>query len=265
MPIWIANGTDQQKGERLLTSPFAPGAGHIPAGGGRDAGWPFDGAKDVLSLVGADMPVSAVIDNTARFPFLSPVGELARVRDKLIEAKNDFPTQIFDGGYFDNEGMQTAFDLASWLEMRTVNGRRILPILIQTTRDAEDVDSDRNLKLARCNSLFHDEPGTSDGERAGDQLTAPLTGLSQVRNGHSDLVLRQVLDHFCGTPNSFFHFYLYSEPDHPHAVPLIWSLSSHVANYIWSNMSVPSNASELQRLVVTLAKLRMVELPSIQL
>ncbi|MBV8133599.1 MAG: hypothetical protein JO282_13970, partial [Alphaproteobacteria bacterium] len=67
MPLWIANGTDVTTGGRVITVPFNP-----------RGGWPFLGGADVLSAIAADVPISTAINNTARFPYLEPAGELLR-------------------------------------------------------------------------------------------------------------------------------------------------------------------------------------------
>ena len=54
-------------GGRLLTVPFDP-----------KASWPFGAAGDVLSMLGGDVPISTAIDNTSRFAYLEPSGELLR-------------------------------------------------------------------------------------------------------------------------------------------------------------------------------------------
>ena len=99
MPIWIANGTNSNTGNRLLTVPFKMGG----------EGQPFFVATDVLATLGHDVPISTAINNTARFPYLEPAGALEWNTDR------DNRT-IIDGGYFENEGLQTAIELAKWLK-----------------------------------------------------------------------------------------------------------------------------------------------------
>jgi hypothetical protein len=252
VPLWLANGTDQQNGERLMTVPFSPSLTRTSSSGTPETGWPFDGAKDVLALVGADMPVSAVIDNTARFPLLSPIGELAPARAALVGGPSARPTQIFDGGYFDNGGLQTAVELANWLESQhLLSKRQVKPVIVQASADADGVPEEVDPGLPRCGAVFHDDIAESAGSRADDQLSAPVRGLDGVRRGHAQLVLRQVLRRYCPEPQRFFHFYLYRDRDH--SVPLNWSLSKSVADFIWDGMATTSNDAELQRLKATLA------------
>src|ERR1700719_3207263 len=42
-----------------------------------------------------------------------------------------------NGGYFENEGLQTALDLAEWLAAQSTPDRPVLPIIVQATGDGE--------------------------------------------------------------------------------------------------------------------------------
>jgi hypothetical protein len=245
-PLWIANGTDQQNGERLLTVPFKAVA--KPLG----ADWPFEGAKDVLAAIHSDMPISAVIDNTCRFPLLSPVGELAPV-GQTDDPAAKHGMQIIDGGYFDNEGLQTAAELAGWMDGKKagrVTPRIVRPILVQATADADGLPGAMDGKIPRCTGDFADAPEKGIGKPRGDQISAPLAGVYGVRAGHTGVVLRQVLNAYCDkTDNRFFNFYLYQEVgDDGKAidVPLNWTLSGKMTDYIWNN-AITYTANEGER------------------
>jgi hypothetical protein len=227
-PIWIANGTDQQNGVRVLTVPFDYSA------------WPFLGAVDALALLKGDVPVSTAIHNTARFPFLSPAGELTPVSRDKDDHSN--ATQLIDGGYFENEGLLTAWELARYLKDNAVRimgaGYEIDPILVQASADAEkDIDENR---IIRCSSRpdikagAHDGPGQSLGRSRPMQALAPLLGLYNVRGGHSDWILREVRQEYCDGDREhqrFYHFYLYRIDED---VPLNWVLSRQISCKIWN-------------------------------
>ena len=217
VPIWIANGTDAQNGGRVLTVPFD------------SRGWPFPGAHDALSLLGRDIPISTAIDNTARFPFLSPAGELSPVTPD----PKTYPTQLIDGGYFDNSGLLTALDLARWLEQdgSKVLHRLVEPILVQATADADD--GIKESQIVRCGVQLDDDSGRSIGTSRPIQFLAPFLGLYATRSGHASIILREASTRYCGGGNqqAFFHLYLYRKEDED--VPLNWVLSSKMADYIW--------------------------------
>ena len=87
------------------------------------------------------MRISTAVHNTARFPFLSPAGALSPSR-----------AQVIDGGYFENEGLLTAWELAQHL--RRSGGKQadgtdaVQPILIQATFNTDkDV---AELSIIRC-------------------------------------------------------------------------------------------------------------------
>jgi hypothetical protein len=254
-PIWIANGTDQQNGERLLTVPFKPSIAPFGPQGGGQAGWPFQGAKDVLGNVGADMRLSTVIDNTCRFPLLSPVGELTPAADGS-RASAKYPMQIIDGGYFDNEGLQTALELANWLKGHGPDGRAVEPIIVQATADADTAPAEAalNATIPRCTGPFQDDPAQSSNTRRANQLAAPLLGLAAARGGHGSLVLRQALANYCTPPQRFYNLYLYRNYAANLDVPLNWTLSADIADYIWDGaVQEPRNQAELAALRQTLA------------
>ena len=71
MPLWFANGTDATTGNRVITSPIA-----APEGRESIFPWPFRGGRDFHTLTGGDVSIATAINNTARFPYLEPFGEM---------------------------------------------------------------------------------------------------------------------------------------------------------------------------------------------
>jgi hypothetical protein len=93
VPLWIANGTNVQDGARVLTAPFvidqewfsntatwAPlsdeNAG-LSSQRSLNIDGPFYAVNDALALLQDDVRISTAINNTSRFPFLSPSGALS--------------------------------------------------------------------------------------------------------------------------------------------------------------------------------------------
>lgn len=97
-PLVLLNGTRQQTGARIITSPL------------RLPGDDFPGAYSVYDLLAGnrDLPISTAIHNAARFPFVSPSGSLAPGAGHVI-----------DGGYAENLGAQSALDLLHLLAKGT--------------------------------------------------------------------------------------------------------------------------------------------------
>lgn len=69
-----------------------------------------------------DISLSKAISLSARFPLISPHGNLRNVQGRIID-------RVVDGGYFDNSGMLTAMELAKAIE--TISNNSLKPILIQ--------------------------------------------------------------------------------------------------------------------------------------
>lgn len=192
MPLWSGNGTDVGTGSRLLTVPFMPKpppSARSPNGRAPDPKVPFDqkrwpcgAARDVLSLMNADVPISTAINNTSRFPYLEPSGELLRADPAAGNASRSWsdricdqvlfcklgPTDIVDGGYFENEGLQTTLNLAAWLkEMnRKCLDRTVPPIIVQVTASGDPDITPKG--VIRWNSLPRrsDRAGASTGRLA---------------------------------------------------------------------------------------------------
>jgi hypothetical protein len=247
MPIWIANGTDAQNGARVLTVPFRPGSG----------GWPFLGAHDALGLLGADVRISTAINNTARFPILEPAGELEPTeppRSFVDPRRDEKPTQLIDGGYFDNEGIQSARELAKALvDYGKERNWDVRPTIIEATADADrSISPDQ---VVRCTGGKAFDPEHSDGSERPVQMLAPLIGLNSVRSAHTEVALREVRQLYCpGAPRqqAFFHFYLHAAPDVD--VPLNWVLSDRMSRYIWNEaFDACGNAQEYERLKTILS------------
>jgi len=221
MPVWIVNGTDLTTGERMLTVPF---------GSMRTMQWPFRAAGDVLGLLGADVPISTAINNGARFPYLEPSGELMSVKDKPKQFRDASP-ELLDGGYFDNEGLLTALELADWLKAQMWNGRPVEPIIVQATANA-DIDAEVRASVVRCPDSPIDQPTVRAPAGRTLEMLVPVIGLYNVREAHAAVLLREVRDQYCGSNGrrSFFHFYLFNSPDHD--IPLNWLLSPAIVQTI---------------------------------
>ena len=247
MPLWIANGTDNSTGGRLLTVPFRP-----------ETGWPFAAAGDVLSMLKSDVPISTAIDNTARFAWIEPSGELLAywpsdrsrsLKDRLCDqvrfcARGS--TEIIDGGYFENEGLLAALELARWLTTegsKALGGRTVQPIVIQAT--ATGTPAITPAEVVRYKGP-PDDPTRRHLAPAPLQILAPLVGLNAARGGHAAVLLRQARDEL---GERFFHFYLPGE--NGEEVPLNWVLSEATTKFIRGAIDedkLSGNKTERERL-----------------
>ena len=256
MPIWIANGTETGTGGRLFTVPFAPDP----------AAWPFLAARDVLFALQADVSISTAINNTARFPYLEPSGELLALPDARqppphpqLRILRGETREIIDGGYFENEGLQTALELAQWLKTegpKLLGGRSVAPIIVQATGDGNAQVAEKD--VVRCSNRQADDPRAPSPVKPPLQLLAPIFGLNNVRGGHAAVVLRTAKAGHCA--DGFFHFYLPGETSGNGSgvrtdVPLNWVLSDGTTAFIRAAIEDKDigNAGEGQRLATTLA------------
>ncbi len=216
MPLWAALATDRDTGRGVLITP-------VHGGGGTP--WPFQGAADLIALLGADIPISTAVNATARFPFLEPSGAAA-ARD---QGKRSLA--LIDGGYYDQSGIETALELADWLRAEGAN-----PIVIAATGSGYG----RSLESPGAAAPSDDIVRCGAGEFRPDQppmastaadVLAPLIGLYHARSGHVDALLRRARAAWCTPAQSFFHFYL--GPLGAEPVPLNWVLSDEMADHIW--------------------------------
>jgi hypothetical protein len=241
MPLWFANGTDATTGNRVITAPIL-----APDKPDSKLPWPFRGARDFHTLMSGDVPIATAINNTARFPYLEPFGEMLPLDGgKQVGS-------LVDGGYFENEGLQTALELAEWLAAQSETlGRSVQPIIVQATGDSEaDVGPKDVMTCANAS----DGAFIPDDKHSSLQILAPLMGLYHVRGGHSAVLLRQAHDQFCGVRARFVHFYLPAD-EKGRPIPLNWILSNGAAASIWQAFTdrQVANATELQRLKTALA------------
>jgi hypothetical protein len=133
-PVLLLNATSVDTGRRVVASELLPTYGD----GTRlfaeaydtfvELGRTFhrDGSelKDDAEIKLADIPLSTAAALSARFPIVSPYGALRN--PDASEAAD----RVVDGGYFENDGVTTAFELA-----RAMVGREMRPIIIHITND----------------------------------------------------------------------------------------------------------------------------------
>jgi hypothetical protein len=192
-----------------------------------------------------DVSIATAINNTARFPYLEPFGEM------IPAGGGKAVGSLVDGGYFENEGLQTALELAEWLMKHPPPGRpAVWPIIVEATGNGEV--KTQAADVMTCGNVS-DGAYIPDDDHSAWQILAPPIGLYHVRGGHSAVLLRQAHDLFCTEPPHFIHFYLPAlGKDNP--VPLNWVLSDKTAKFIWTSFQdgAVENGQELCRLQAAL-------------
>ncbi len=225
-PHLLINGVDVKSGRRILTSTIdfsQPGA-TIP------------NALDFFDEFRGDISIPAAVMNSARFPLISPAGRYtahANVggRRDLIER------QIIDGGYYENNGVETALAVIKQIETLYDAGEltfKPLPALLLITNSAvaqpvagvclnsdengtsvTTIDPPAQTKSAAHNRLFHVETLTCEdqsvngltaaADRAGKnsrvpELFAPIAGLFGIRDSHGTQALLEAQNMLCRAP-----------------------------------------------------------------
>jgi len=147
IPLVLSNGTLAEDGKRVITAPIRV----EPA--------VFLDGHDFLDLFGHSVAASTAISNSARFPIVSPAGTIPVKGGAL---------HIVDGGYFENGGLETLYDLAR--HIRAVEDRR-RPMLIIEINNDDDAPGDPYSQdnLAR----YPNGAGLGETARVGLDVAAP--------------------------------------------------------------------------------------------
>jgi hypothetical protein len=121
--------------------------------------------------------------NSARFTVVSPPGRL--VRDGVTTGR------IIDGGYFENGGMETVYDLARYLRRAMQPARPI--IIVEILND--DTLSDEDLKRHSEIAAVPIEPAKSEGRSPLLlEVTSIIGGLYQTRSARGVLGAKRISD-----------------------------------------------------------------------
>ncbi len=166
MPALLLNGVVQETGQRLIISHLDFSGNDVPD------------AIDFFDHSPTDLPLSTAAHNSARFPYLSPAGTLKRANLK---------GHVIDGGYFENFGAATAFDLlraiARYADRVAHNDVPILPVIVQ-------ISSDASLQYKSLEDLDPILPDRTS--RFENEIRAPLIGMLAVRNARGTLAAKRL-------------------------------------------------------------------------
>lgn len=255
LPHLMLNGTDVMSGKRIITSSIRINADMEL----------FPDSGDFLRLVSRDIGLATAVTNSARFPFVSPAGRFVsptEVRDY----------QIIDGGYFENYGARTAWELARAIEdLNAVDPTlNVVPVIVIVSNDLAadqpprslggkcrtqlgDVNEDGSQVTIRC-----DEPstyqscvdvlqasmggsGSSQDQSIVPQSLAPILGLAATRSAHGRDALNIVKRDFCraqynapGEPRTRMIHIELPKPDRDkgEAAPMNWVLNPAACDYM---------------------------------
>jgi hypothetical protein len=125
LPALLINGTSEKTGRRIITSNLQIDEQQFP---------------DAIDFFGkvqikGDIPISTAIHNSARFPYLDAAGTLNLPDVGMTD-------RIVDGGYFENFGAGSIYDLLTALN-RIKKGRSVKFFVLQISSDPEWRDQAR--------------------------------------------------------------------------------------------------------------------------
>ena len=197
VPIFFINGTSVFTGRRIVV-------GDVATSGTYGSGTPLmplaydlyeararkkDDKKKAL-YTAADIRLSTAATMSARFPVISPHGVLRTLY-------GDVTDQIVDGGYFENDGLATALDLAEALK----NGFKLNPVVIRIINEPakpEDPTADKTRP-----------PTPTPGERGlFDDFFAVARALVASRSGHEE-AYSTLLESRLGKPSYLYDIGVY--------------------------------------------------------
>ncbi len=127
-PHLLINGVDVKSGRRILTSTidFSGTGSTIP------------NALDFFDEFRGDINIAAAVTNSARFPLVSPAGRY-RALANVGGRRDHKQRQIIDGGYYENNGIETAIGVIDQIEELAANGMldfTPLPAILLITNSA---------------------------------------------------------------------------------------------------------------------------------
>lgn len=255
LPHLMLNGTDVTSGERIITSSIRINADLEL----------FPDSGDFFRLVSRDISLATAVTNSARFPFVSPAGRFA----SPTEARD---YQIIDGGYFENYGARTAWELARSIEDLNASdpSLNVVPIIVIVSNDLEadqppralaglcrtqlaDVKEDGSQVTIRCDEATTNQTcvevvhagmgalGSAQDQSIVPQSLAPILGLAATRSAHGRDALNIVKRDFCraqtnalGEPRVRMIHIALPKPDRDkgEAAPMNWVLNPAACDYM---------------------------------
>lgn len=178
VPLVLINGTMMENGKRIITAPVKVESAV------------FEDSFDFFDLVEQPIRASTAILNGARFPVVSPAGTL---RNKASEARG----RIVDGGYFENGGLETLYDLARHIN-RIDRACRRSPREILIIEIGNDVSDDAGVNTARhpnggpVGNLLSTTDAPKTGAPALSEITSIIGGLYQTRTARGVLAAKRL-------------------------------------------------------------------------
>jgi len=221
-PLLILNGTSEKTGRRIITS-------HLAIDGKQ-----FPDTIDFFGEVKSGVNLSTAVHNSARFTYIDAAGNIW-LQTKGPRAKVD---RIADGGYFENFGAATTFDLLQSLKELDPEHKKFLPVVIQISSDPSlRLDDARNSEWREKLSFWLD---------LASDTTAPAVTFYATRDALGYRATEAIERNLLPDPKApqdvprYFHFRLTDS-----RTPMSWAMSSFAIRTIddeWEKTAVNREA-----------------------
>lgn len=288
MPLLLLNGTSVSTGKRLIATPlkvtynrqdkiaFAPYAPILSSQGATEekqknrptaiftdsldlhhllnyetlepSGWRHNGQSQHHW---PDISLAKAVSLSARFPLISPHGNLRALNGSIID-------RVVDGGYFDNSGMLTALELAKAIQ--TLSNNALKPLLIQisnhpVTLDTSPANTQENKQQEkfRCpDQSFENRSPSPSEKQLLPELTAVASALLNARIARGSHAIARA---FQETGVNFVHFQVAAIRDEVGAnkkLSMSWWLSKSVQNALndqinWQREQIPGQTRSIKQ------------------
>lgn len=228
---------------------------------------PPEGDSGVVDLftrwpAGLGMPLATVVHNSARFPVVSPGGQIFEMR----EGNRRYVDVLMDGGYFENSGAAALLELvrgiqndykeeAEWERIRD----RIVVMFITNDPPARDSKRDSDgcaLTLPQLKAIRQEE------------ILTPLLGLYSTRTARADaarLELMRFINNGAAEKRTAVTVSLDSESLSGFPPSMNWHLSAASRERMWLAADEPCVAARLAQVIAYLEPTKAVSPPKLPL
>lgn len=202
--------------------------------------------KNQSQTMTPDIALSKAISLSARFPLISPHGNLRNQDGNIID-------RVVDGGYFDNSGMLSAMELAKAIEV--ISNKALKPILIQisnhpVTLNQKSFFEKKNGKFSCPENSFINHARPPAQHQILPELNAVTSALLNARVARgSHAITHAAIDY----KHRFVHFQVAGIKDElgsSKKLSMSWWLSKSVQNALNNQMNWKRDTPEAKNLPI---------------
>lgn len=212
IPSLFINSTQVENGYPVVLSNIRINEGLSSADNQNNFHLPREFYTDILGKASNDVPLSTASLLSARFPYVSPAGTL--------KDRNNSVISLVDGGYFDNTGANTAYQVLFNIKKiyekkkKSIYRTDIMPVIIYLKNGVSLPDS-----VSTRKTLI-------------DQLVAPIETSLQIRDSNTKNNLEKLREFVNYYEGEFITYTLPKTGATETDIPLGWALSRSVQQEI---------------------------------